>query len=122
MISIKTQIIAIVNQIPVGKVMYFGQIGKLILNKNQENSFNNNFVGVSGQVVGFVLSGMRQEEWSLLPWHRVVAKDGYISSLKLGAKGLIQKQLLLDESVGITQDHVNMSRHLFEGGNTKMLF
>lgn len=122
MVSIKTQIIAIVNKIPAGKVMYFGQIGKLIANKNHEESFANSFVGVSGQVVGFVLSGMRQEEWKLLPWHRVVAKDGYISSLKLGAKGLIQKQLLLGEGVDIIEDHIDMTKHLFEDNNTEMLF
>jgi alkylated DNA nucleotide flippase Atl1 len=114
MSSIKSQIIQIVNRIPVGKVMYFGQIGKLIVNKNQEESMIGSFVGVSGQVVGFVLSGMPQEEWSLLPWHRVVAKDGYISSLKLGTKGLIQKQLLLEENVSIIEDHVDMVKHLFE--------
>jgi alkylated DNA nucleotide flippase Atl1 len=136
--SVKAQIIEIVNKIPVGKVMYFGQIGKLILNKSQMNNDKcdlispahwlsnelrySSFAGVSGQVVGFVLSGMPQEEWSLLPWYRVVAKDGYISSLKLGAKGLIQKQLLLDEGVFITEDHVDMHKHLFEENINGTLF
>jgi methylated-DNA-protein-cysteine methyltransferase related protein len=120
--SIKAQIIEIVNKIPAGKVMYFGQIGKLIVNKNQEQSLVDGFTGVTGQVVGFVLSGMPQAEWSLLPWHRVVAKDGYISSLKLGAKGLIQKQLLLDEGVSIFEDHVDMARHLFEPNKAEFLF
>jgi methylated-DNA-protein-cysteine methyltransferase related protein len=97
--NIKSQIIEIVNTIPEGKVMNFGMIGDMI--------------GISGQVVGFMLSGMPQSEWETLPWHRVVAKDGYISSLKLGAKGMIQKQLLLEENVEIIEDHVNMANHLF---------
>jgi methylated-DNA-protein-cysteine methyltransferase related protein len=95
---LKLKMIEIVNKIPFGKVMNFGMIGDIL--------------GVSGQVVGFTLSGMPQSEWESLPWHRVVAKDGYISSLKLGAKGMIQKQLLLDENVEIVEDRVNMTKHL----------
>jgi methylated-DNA-protein-cysteine methyltransferase related protein len=106
MSKIKSQIIEIVNTIPVGKVMNFGMIGGII--------------GVSGQVVGFVLSGMPQSEWENLPWHRVVAKDGYISSLKLGAKGLIQKQLLLDENVEIVEDRVNMLKHLVNSADESL--
>jgi len=79
MSNLKPQIIQIVKQIPENKVMYYGQIGQKL--------------GVSGQVVGWILSGMPQSEWDLCPWYRVVAKDGFISSLKLGAKGLIQKTL-----------------------------
>jgi methylated-DNA-protein-cysteine methyltransferase related protein len=120
--SIKAQIIEIVNKIPCGKVMYFGQIGKLIVNKNQEVSLVNAFAGVSGQAVGFALSGMPQSQWNLLPWHRVVAKDGYISSLKLGAKGLVQKQLLLDEGVSIIEDRVDMIKHLYDGDIGEVLF
>jgi alkylated DNA nucleotide flippase Atl1 len=128
--SIKAQIIEIVNKIPHGKVMYFGQIGKLIVNQKQmemnqkpnKEQINEQFTGVSGQVVGFMLSGMPQEQWQLLPWHRVVAKDGYISSLKLGAKGLIQKQLLLEEGVTIVDDRVDMAIHLFENNPTNILF
>ncbi len=111
-LSIKEQIIKIVNQIPFGKVMYFGQVGSQIVNKNY-NFHEQPYKGVSGQVVGFILSGMPSSQWYLLPWHRVVAKNGFISSLKLGAKGLIQKQLLLDEGVIITDNNVDMQKHLF---------
>lgn len=120
--SIKEQIIKIVNKIPPGKVMYFGQIGKLIVNKNQEQNLIDIYAGVSGQVVGFVLSGMPADQWDLLPWYRVVAKDGFISSLKLGAKGLIQKQLLLDEGVTIVEDKVDMQKHLFDHNAEEVLF
>jgi methylated-DNA-protein-cysteine methyltransferase related protein len=104
----KAKIISIVNTVPFGKVVNFGLIGDMI--------------GVSGQVVGFVLSGLPQAQWETLPWHRVVAKDGYISSLKLGAKGLIQKQLLLDEGVEINEDRVNMGKHLYFGDDDVGLF
>ena len=122
MASIKSQIIEIVNRIPSGQVMYFGQVGKLVINGNQVKSITDNYAGVSGQVVGFVLSGMTQDQWSLLPWHRVVAKDGFIASLKLGAKGLLQKQLLLEENVTIVEDRVDMDKHLFvENGKQALL-
>jgi methylated-DNA-protein-cysteine methyltransferase related protein len=97
--TIKTQIIELVNQIPLGKVTNYGTIGII--------------VGVSGQMVGWILSGMKQEEWELCPWHRVVAKDGTISSLKLGPKGMIQKQILIEEGFAIVDDKVDMSKHYF---------
>jgi alkylated DNA nucleotide flippase Atl1 len=67
---------------------------------------------LSGQVVGWILSGMTTEEWELIPWHRVVSKSGFISSLKLGYKGELQRQLLLEEGCNISGDQVDMTKHL----------
>jgi methylated-DNA-protein-cysteine methyltransferase-like protein len=95
--SLKQKIIDLVNLIPEGKVAYFGLIGKKL--------------GVSGQVVGWILSGMKVDEWSSLPWHRVVAKNGFISSKKLGQKGLIQEEVLKNEGYEIKENSVNMQKH-----------
>jgi methylated-DNA-protein-cysteine methyltransferase related protein len=95
----KTKVIELVNIIPAGKVTNYGTIGVLL--------------GISGQMVGWILSGMKQEEWELCPWYRVVAKDGSISALKLGPKGMIQKQLLLDEGYTMQDDKVDMTKHYF---------
>ena len=103
MSNLKPQIIQIVKQIPENKVMYFGQIGQKL--------------GVSGQVIGWILSGMSQTEWDLCPWYRVVAKNGFISSLKLGAKGLIQKTLLEEEGYNIIGDCVDLHKHLWVEDN-----
>ena len=96
----KQQIFEIVKQIPTKKVASFGQIGDR--------------VGVRGQVVGWILSGMKQEEWELIPWYRVVAKNGHIASMKLGFKGQLQKEILLQEGYELDQDTVNIEKHRWE--------
>jgi methylated-DNA-protein-cysteine methyltransferase-like protein len=97
---LKKQIFDLVGTVPKGKIVYFGQIGDKI--------------GVTGQLVGWQLSGMNNQEMTAIPWYRVVAKNGFISSLKLGQKGLLQKQILLQEGYTITGDSVDMEKHKFE--------
>lgn len=97
--SLKLSIFELVKKIPDGKVIYFGQIAKL--------------VGTTPRVVGYVMSGMNKEEMNEIPWYRVVAKNGFISSLKLGGKGMLQKQILLDQGYGIVDDCVDMQKHLW---------
>jgi methylated-DNA-protein-cysteine methyltransferase related protein len=106
MLELKSRIILEVNKIPVGKVTNYGSIGIK--------------VGCSGLVVGYVLSGMDSSEWDLLPWHRVVAKNGFISSLKLGPKGDLQKKILESEGVEIVEDYVNMSKHFWNGDDSEL--
>ncbi len=98
----KKQVLELVKLIPSGKVTNFGTIGKL--------------VGISGQMVGWILSGMTEDQWNQrdsIPWYRVVAKDGSISSLKLGIKGEIQRQILLDQGYTLIDNKVDMTRHLY---------
>jgi methylated-DNA-protein-cysteine methyltransferase related protein len=99
----KSKVFELVNQIPIGKVTNFGTIG--------------NIVGISGQMVGWILSGMKNEEWNKLdciPWYRVVSKDGSIASLKLGYKGEVQRQILLEQGYTIINDKVDMKKHFFD--------
>lgn len=96
---LKKAVFKVVSQIPDGKVMYFGQISDM--------------VGSHARLVGFVLTGMNEEEMKKYPWYRVVAKDGYISSLKLGAKGFLQKSLLEREGYNLNGDKVDMNEHLW---------
>jgi methylated-DNA-protein-cysteine methyltransferase related protein len=86
--------------IPKGRVVYYGQLARLL--------------GVSAQVVGWTLSGMKQEEWPNLPWQRVVAKDGNISTLKLGQKGILQMDLLTQEGIEIIDETVDMSKYGYD--------
>jgi methylated-DNA-protein-cysteine methyltransferase related protein len=102
----KEQVIKLVNQIPDGKVSTFGEIAKQI----QDHK-------ISAQMVGWILSGMKTEEWELCPWYRVVNKEGYISSLKLGSKGLVQKQILLGEGYTLIEDNVDMQKHFWSFGD-----
>jgi methylated-DNA-protein-cysteine methyltransferase related protein len=100
MTSIKQKILDCVRSIPDGKVVYFGQIAKV--------------VGTSAQVVGYVLSGLNAKECEGLPWYRVVAKNGFVSSLKLGAKGTIQIEKLLQEGYEMHGEYVQMQNHLWD--------
>ncbi len=79
----KSSVFEQVLRIPLGRVTTFGCIGKT--------------TGINPRVVGWILSGMNDEEMSVYPWQRVVAKDGIISALKLGFKGELQIQLLEKE-------------------------
>jgi methylated-DNA-protein-cysteine methyltransferase related protein len=99
--TLKEKILDLVREIPMGKVTYFGYIAGV--------------VGSDARTVGWVLSGLNEEEMTGAPWYRVVAKAGFISSLKLGAKGLRQKQILQEEGNILVGDSLDMGKHLWEG-------
>ena len=103
MSEFKNRIVEFVRQIPSGKLVYFGLIAE--------------HVGGSAQSVGWVLTGLTPEESVGVPWHRVVAKTGYISALKLGEKGRLQKILLHEEGFEIIDDHVDVFGNLWYGPN-----
>ena len=94
---LKQKIIALVAQIPSQQVMYFGQIAKLI--------------GGNPRTVGWIMSGLSPEECTLIPWYRVVAKNGHISALKLGFKGQVQKDILIQQNYILNGDFVDMKKH-----------
>lgn len=98
--TLKSRVFEFVKTIPKGKVAYYGMVAS--------------HVGTTAQVVGWVLSGMPESEYDIIPWERVVAKDGYISTLKMGYKGILQKQILEKDGYEIIDDHVNMLKHLMK--------
>jgi methylated-DNA-protein-cysteine methyltransferase related protein len=97
--AVKQDIINYVHQVPFGKVVSFGQISDL--------------VGVSAQLVGWILSGFTDEEIKTIPWHRVVNKKGEISALKLGWRGNEQIRRLELEGVLLEDNVVNMNIYRF---------
>jgi methylated-DNA-protein-cysteine methyltransferase related protein len=99
--TLKEKILDLVGKIPANKVTYFGFIAGV--------------VGSDARTVGWVLSGLIDEEMTKAPWYRVVNKAGFISSLKLGTKGLRQKQILQEEGYTLVGDSVEMGKHLWEG-------
>ena len=109
-LTLKQKVLNCVKDVPVGKVIYFGWIAGVVES--------------DARTVGWILSGMTEAEMTEVPWYRVVAKDGYISSLKLGPKGLLQKQLLESEGYDLIEDHVDIQKHLWTGEreNGDMLF
>ena len=103
MSTFKERVVDFVRHIPKGKLIYFGLISE--------------HVGGSAQSVGWVLTGLTPEESVGVPWHRVVAKNGYISALKLGEKGQLQKLLLQEEGFTVINDHVDVMGNLWSGPN-----
>ena len=92
MTPFKKAVITAVSKIPPGKITSFGRISRA--------------VGGSAQSVGWVLTGLSIEESKGIPWHRVVNSQGYITALKLGPKGQLQKTLLLEEGYKLEGDKV----------------
>lgn len=108
MSTIKEIVIQEVGSIPIGRVTNFGYIAEQV--SARRGSY------ISAQIVGWSLSGMRTSEWALCPWQRVVAKNGFISSLKLGEKGWIQKEILASEGVPVRNDDtVDMQKYGWYG-------
>jgi alkylated DNA nucleotide flippase Atl1 len=99
MTPFKKSVLEYVKQIPYGKLDYFGRISAR--------------VGGTAQTVGWIMSGLSEEECAQVPWQRVVAKSGYISALKLGPKGQLQKLLLQDEGHTILNDTVDIKSNLW---------
>ncbi len=95
----KAHVLSIVASIPLGKVMYYGQIAQLL--------------GKTARSIGFILTGLTEKETASYPWYRVVAKDGWISALKLGERGVLQRKLLEEEGYLIVEDRVDLNQHLW---------
>lgn len=99
--GLKAKIFEIVNRIPKGRVAFYGQIADIATSENYP---------VRAQVVGWILSGMKTSEFDQTAWQRVVSKNGFVASLKLGAKGLLQIALLEEEGVKIVEDFIDMAK------------
>ena len=95
--QLKTSVLNLVVKIPPLKVVYFGQIAKRL--------------GSNPRTIGWILSGLTKEECDAVPWYRVVAKNGFISSLKLGFKGQVQREKLTQEGYTLNDDFVDMEKH-----------
>lgn len=97
--QLRTLTLELVQQIPVGRVMTYGQIAALI--------------GYPGYArhVGHVLHGLL--EHSDLPWQRVVSSSGKISTFKVGS-GELQVALLEAEGVACPNGRLSLTEYLWE--------
>jgi methylated-DNA-protein-cysteine methyltransferase-like protein len=84
----KSQVLAVVGAIPEGRVTTYGAIGR--------------HLKVTARQVAFVLARLTVEEAERLPWFRVVAANGVVSTTKLGAVGRKQIARLRAEGVVVT--------------------
>lgn len=90
-------ILAVVSQIPKGKVASYGQIAKLAgLPKH-------------ARLVGRVLGQI--EDRTAIPWHRVINSQGKMSTTQLTEHGdHLQQILLLSEGVVVLNGRVNLKQ------------
>lgn len=83
--SIKERVLAIVNDIPAGKILSYGQAAKK--------------TGLIARSVGWIMSSLSDEEMAEgnVPWHRVIGAKGTIPALKYGFRGQEQIRRLVEE-------------------------
>jgi methylated-DNA-protein-cysteine methyltransferase-like protein len=87
-VRFKSRVLAVVAAIPEGRVTTYGTIAK--------------HLQVTARQVAFILATLTVEESERLPWFRVVAANGIVSSTKLGSVGRKQIERLRAEGVAVT--------------------
>ena len=90
-LRLKLRILAVVAAIPECRVTTYGTIA--------------HHLRTTARQVGFVMATLTREESKQLPWFRVVAANGVISTIKLGAVGRRQIARLRAEGVAVTPRH-----------------
>jgi methylated-DNA-protein-cysteine methyltransferase related protein len=87
--SDKQRVLILVAQIPKGKIVSYGMIADRL--------------NLTPRVVGFIMNGFTEKEAQEYPWHRVVNRQGFISSSKLGVKGDVQQAMLIAEGIEVKE-------------------
>lgn len=96
-VKIFEKVYDIVAKIPRGKVLTYGDVAKAL--------------NINPRVVGYAMHANKDGE--LVPCHRVVFKDGSLTSgFAFGGKD-IQRKLLLNEGVKFAGEKVNLETSLF---------
>jgi alkylated DNA nucleotide flippase Atl1 len=103
MSELKNIVKQFVNMIPAGRVTNYGSVAAVVSEKIGSK--------ITAQLIGWTLSGMYGDELDGCAWQRVVAKNGAISTLKLGDRGWIQQEILRAEGVEVSAEGVDMSKY-----------
>ena len=97
---VQGKMIEVVKRIPKGYVTNYGTIAAIVQEELDRR--------ITPRIIGRQLSGLPVDEWSLLPRRRVIAKNGFVSTLKLGDKWWKQIQLLEKEWIQVKDNAVDM--------------
>ena len=98
MTELQQELIRLVNEVPEWYVVSFVVVAKELMKRTKRT--------ITAQLVGRQLSGMPESEWHQLPRWRVINKAGYVSALKLWAKGTHQIKLLQHEGNEVINGYV----------------
>jgi methylated-DNA-protein-cysteine methyltransferase-like protein len=90
-LRLKSQVLAVVAAIPEGRVSTYGAIGQ--------------HLKVTARQVAYVLARLTAQEAERLPWFRVVAANGVVSSIKVRGVGRRQIARLRTEGIAVTPRH-----------------
>jgi methylated-DNA-protein-cysteine methyltransferase-like protein len=90
-LRLKSQVLAVVAAIPEGRVSTYGAIGR--------------HLKITPRQGAYILARLTAQESERLPWFRVVAANGVVSSIKLGAVGRRQIERLRAEGIAVTPRH-----------------
>lgn len=85
---LKERVLAVVIAIPEGRVSTYGTIAK--------------HLRCTARQVAFVMARLTAEESASVPWFRVVAAGGVVSTTKLGAVGREQIRRLREEGLAVS--------------------
>ena len=85
---LRERVVAVVAAVPEGRVTTYGTIAR--------------HLRTTARQVARVLASFTDEESATLPWFRVVAANGVVSTTKLGAVGRRQIARLRDEGVSVS--------------------
>lgn len=85
----RDQVVEIVKSIPHGELMSYGQVADKL------SSYYD--IQTNARMVGRVLSSIPKSLWHNCPRWRVVNKIGFVSTIKLGEKGMLQIKILEKE-------------------------
>ena len=95
-------------QVPSGKVVTYGQIGKA-LPEPQELDLNNQVVPAA-RLVGSAMAASPVD----VPWHRVINSQGKVSSRADASK---QVRLLEAEGLRFVQGRIDLNKYQWSGPN-----
>jgi methylated-DNA-protein-cysteine methyltransferase-like protein len=87
-VRFKPRVLGVVAAIPQGRVTTYGTIAQ--------------HLHITARQVAFVLATLTKEESKRIPWFRVVAANGIVSSTKLGSVGRRQIERLQAEGIAVT--------------------
>lgn len=99
--SRKEDVYKVVSKIPQGKVMTYGQIGRI--------------VGLHPRQVGKVLHENPDPE--KVPCHRVVNAKGALATSYAFGGGRVQRQKLEQEDIKFRGDKVNLEKYLYKSNH-----
>jgi methylated-DNA-protein-cysteine methyltransferase-like protein len=93
------RIYTVVCQVPAGMTAAYGEIAMVVGG------------GVDGRMVGMALGALTAERARVVPWQRIISRDGSIST-----RGLQQRALLEEEGVAFDDaGRVMLTRHRWSG-------